>query len=237
MAQRDACGVEAALRCSVGWRRTQGVDPRGECFNEAAGKIARAFAREIAIFIEEVFGGADIGLRLRHGRDIETDKCLAKMMVGAKSADGTRRDRHHGGGLLAPDALAGGPRSNVERVLQCAGDGAIVFGRDEEQSIERCDALPKLDPFGRRIDFAIFAVEREVIECDELELEGWRREADQRVGHFSIVRIFAQTTDEYCNFLHGVMGRILLFARTIRNPRMDPSRYSVFASQQPRATV
>src|SRR3954451_13187697 len=96
------------------------IDPRREGLGEAAEELGRPFILHAAVVAEQVAGLADIGFGLLENRHVEEHQGLAEMVIGAEAADPARRDADHRRRLPAPDALAIGPRADVDRVLEKA---------------------------------------------------------------------------------------------------------------------
>src|SRR5437588_2598804 len=146
-------------------------NPVGERRHELLQELARSFIRELAICIEKLVGAAEISLRLRHRRHVQEYQRLSQVMVGAKSADGAGRGADDGSGLAVPRILSIWTRGAIERVLQHAGNRAVVFGRYEKNGIRGFDSLAKLPPLGRRIGVGVLIVERKVTDLDGGELQ------------------------------------------------------------------
>src|SRR5438132_13046198 len=114
------------------------------------------------------------------------------MMVRAEPADTARRGADHGARLTAPCALAIGPRSDIDGVLQRGRHRAVMLGRDEENGVSSPDPLAKLRPCYRRILIIILIVDRQVSDLDEAEFQSLRCHLYERVSHLAIDRIFPQ---------------------------------------------
>ena len=127
---------------------------------------------ELAAFVEQFRGAADIGFRLLHHRDVEEDERLAQVMVRAEPADRAGRDADHRARLAGPRALAVRPRADVDRVLEHARHRAVVFRRDEKQRVGAFHFGRESRPRRGRIAFVVvFVVERELSDLDDLEVE------------------------------------------------------------------
>jgi hypothetical protein len=73
--------------------RLDRLNPIRECLHELLQEFAGAVADELelAMFIEEFVGMADIGFGLLRGRHIQKHKRLPEMMIGAEGPDRARR--------------------------------------------------------------------------------------------------------------------------------------------------
>ena len=92
---------------------------------------------------------AEIGFGLLHHRHVEEHAGLAQLVVGAEPADRAGRGADDRRRLLVPHALAIGPRADVDRILEHAGDAAIIFGRARTgRRRRRRSARLNADPFG-----------------------------------------------------------------------------------------
>src|SRR5262245_33971594 len=63
------------------------IDPRLEALRDLVQEFGRRFVDQPAVLREQSGGVADIGFRLLHGRHVEEDERLPKVMIGAESAD------------------------------------------------------------------------------------------------------------------------------------------------------
>src|SRR5882724_3856517 len=71
--------------------RSGPLDPVRERLHELLQEFAGAIADQLAMFIEELVGIADIGFRLLHGRHVQKHERLPQMMIGAEGTDRARR--------------------------------------------------------------------------------------------------------------------------------------------------
>jgi hypothetical protein len=98
------------------------------------------------------------------------------------------------------DALSVRPRPDVNRILEHAGNGAVVFGRYEEDRIDWAEPVTKSSPRSGhvlRILVEILIVERKISDLDYLELHILRRDFLHRLSQLEIVRLLAETADQY----------------------------------------
>ena len=91
-------------------------------------------------------------------------------MIRAETAERSNGGADDGAGFAIPRALPVGTRTDIQGVLQDAGDGAIIFGRHEEHGVGGFDPFAKLDERGRRALIEVLVVVRQVTDLDELEL-------------------------------------------------------------------
>jgi hypothetical protein len=119
-------------------------------------------------------------------------------VVGAEATDAARRGAEHGARLAVPDALGRRARANVERILQAAGDGAVVFGRDEQHRVGGTDALAEDPPgFGHPFPLEIGIVQRQVAKPDEIEVHGIGREAGDAVRQLAAEGVAAKASNKH----------------------------------------
>ena len=75
---------------------------------------------------------------------------LARLRLRADRAVAPRAGPHHRGGLVRENALARGPGGPVERVLEHAGNRAVVLGGGDEDRAGRVDPPPEIEHRTRR---------------------------------------------------------------------------------------
>ena len=113
-------------------------------------------------------------------------------------------------GFLLPHALAIGPRADVDRILEHAGDRAIIFGRDEQDAVGRGDLAREsasIAAGGLRLE--ILVVERQVADLDDVAVEpvvGACAQIDLR--DLAVDAVLAQRADEIAMlmFVHGLQA-------------------------------
>ncbi len=81
-----------------------------------------------AVGVEEAVFCLHEGLRLAERGHVEVGQDVAQVLLRERGADRANRDADDAGWLAAPGALAIGPRSVIERVLEYARDRTIVLG-------------------------------------------------------------------------------------------------------------
>src|ERR1700692_1658843 len=67
--------------------RSDRLGPVCERLHERLQEFAGAVAGDLALFIEQLVGVANIRFRLLHGRDVEKHERLPQMMIGAEGSD------------------------------------------------------------------------------------------------------------------------------------------------------
>jgi hypothetical protein len=92
-------------------------------------------------------------------------------MIGAKTADRTRRYTYHSPGLSIPNAMSIGARAYIERVFQHARNGSIVFRRNEQNRVRRLDLLAKLHPRRRWSIVVVLVIEGKLSNLDNFQLK------------------------------------------------------------------
>ncbi|MDT4873666.1 hypothetical protein FQZ97_1089220 [compost metagenome] len=97
-------------------------------------------------------------------------------MVGTKTTDGARRSTDHRARLATQATLAVGTRADVDGVFQRCRYRAVVFRRDEQQSVGRAHLLAESAVGCRRGNIDVFVVERQLADLDDVQFEvGWRQ--------------------------------------------------------------
>src|ERR1700688_4535037 len=86
--------------------RSDRLDPLRERLHELVQKFAGAIADELAMFIEELVGMADVGFGLLHGRHVQKHERLPEMMIGAEGPDRARRAADNSTRFAIPDAAS-----------------------------------------------------------------------------------------------------------------------------------
>src|SRR5690606_21173518 len=85
----------------------------------------------------------------------------------------------------------------IDRVLQYAGDRAVVLGGDEQQSAGSRDlSLQPNDRFGLA-GIVILVVERQVVDLELLEREVRRRERRHGLRQLPVERVAAKAAADY----------------------------------------
>src|SRR5437667_12841865 len=82
------------------------LDPIRERLHELLQEFAGAVVDELAMFIEELVGMADISFRLLHGRHVQKHERLPQMMIGTEGPDRARRAAGDCTRLAVPDAAS-----------------------------------------------------------------------------------------------------------------------------------
>ena len=143
---------------------------------ERVGELRHQFLQrpflEASAFVETVVGDvAEIGLGLLHHRHVEEHARPG----GSGGWRRTRRCSRRGGDdrrrLLVEHALAVRPRADVDRILEHAGNAAIIFGADEQHAVRRADLLAEPHPLLGRVGVEVLVVERQVADLDHRAIE------------------------------------------------------------------
>jgi hypothetical protein len=164
--------------------------------HEILEELARTLVHELALLVEELVRVADVSFRLLYRRHVQKYERLPQVVVCSKRANRARRCADHSARLSVPHAVAIRPRPDVQRVLQCGRDGAVVLGGDEEHGVSSFDPLTERSPRCRWVGVVILVVDRKLSDFDDLELEVGRRELPEGVCHLAIDRILAEAADE-----------------------------------------
>src|SRR6266403_783562 len=172
------------------------LDPLRECLQELAHELAGVVADDRARIAEHLGGAANVSLGLRHGRNVEENQRLAKMVIGAEGADDARREAENRPWLAVPRALAVRPRCDVDRVFEHAGHRAVVLRRHEQHRVGLLDAALEVFSLLRRIGIEVLVVMRHLPDFDDLELQRRRCQPDHRLGHLAIEGFLAEAADD-----------------------------------------
>ena len=114
------------------------------------------------------------------------------MMVRAETADGSRRNADNGGGFGVP-WLCVRTRTNIDGILQAAGNRTVVF-RSEQNRVAFADLLTKRNPGrGRIVGFEVLVIEREIANFHEFKIRSGVQRND-RVRKFAVERVLAKTS-------------------------------------------
>src|SRR6476469_2830772 len=137
------------------------VDPVMEGVRKTGNKLLqRAFLQASGLVETVVADVAQIGLGLLHDRHVEEDASLADLVVGPEPADAPWRSSDDRGRLLIEDALAIRPRADVDRILEHAGNSAVIFGAAEQNAVGIGDLLAEPHPLLGRAGVEVLVVKR-----------------------------------------------------------------------------
>jgi hypothetical protein len=90
---------------------------------------------------------------------------------------------------LTPRARARGP---IDRILQYAGDTAVVFGTRQKQSIDRVNRpLPSIHRWGIALCFNVLIKQRQIMQIVKFDLHAGRRKLTRRAQQGCIERALA----------------------------------------------
>src|SRR5450755_17365 len=172
------------------------VDPLRERLHELVHELPRCVVGDRPRVAEHLGCAADIGLGLRHGRNVEEHQRLAKVVIGAERAQSPGREAENRSRLAVPRALAVGTRGDVDRVLEHARHRAVVLRRDEQHRVGLLHAALEILDLLRRVGVEVLVVMRQLADLDDLELQRLRRHGDHRLGHLAIERFLAKAADD-----------------------------------------
>lgn len=228
------CAARRPLTCARGasraWAplagratRSGGLErahPIGVAVDEALQERTRVVTDDAAFVVDTGRIVLDEHFRLREHLHVEIREHVAQVLLRERRADRARRRAEHRARLARPRVVPPRARAPVERVLQHAGNRAVVFGRDEQQRVGRFDRLFETLRDFRKIRVVILTIERQLADLDELEREIGGRERNHGVRQCAIPRTATQTADDDRNAMrHGFllpMGR--------ESARLLPSR-------------
>src|SRR5882757_5985372 len=191
-------------------------DPIRERLHEILQECVGAVVDELAMFIEELVGMADIGFGLLHGRHVQKHERLPQMMIGAEGPDRARRAADNRTGLAVPDAASIRPGADIQRILENRRHRPVIFGRDEQNRIGGLDALPEGCPLrGRRAGLQILIEKRQMPDLDGLELHRRWRERDQRIRQHPVERRLAQASNQHAHIHRLICGHAVAYDLTV----------------------
>src|SRR5713101_1967819 len=148
------CHARSRLPQAVGYSalRSDRLDPIRERLHELLQEFAGTIVDELAMFIEELVGMADIGFGLLHGRHVQEHERLPQMMIGTEGPNRARRTADDRTRLAVPDAASIRPGADIQCILENGRHRTVIFGRDEQHRVSGLDALPERSPLhGRRV--------------------------------------------------------------------------------------
>src|SRR5258707_15536767 len=96
---------------------------------------------QISVLIEWVRSIRDNDLWLIQGKQVESYKDLAQMVLGPSGSDCAERRAHDRRCFPRPGAVPMGPTGPIDRVLQDTRDGIVVFGRYDQKGIGAANVL------------------------------------------------------------------------------------------------
>src|SRR5580765_3553942 len=137
----------------------------------------------------------------------------------AERSHGRAHDRRR---LVRPRAVAVGPRRPVDRVLKPAGNGIIVFRRDEQNRVGFANALFQLNNLNRRLAFIILAENRNTIELEDVDDGIFGSQLLRRPQRRSVIGLSPQAAGdtEYADGL--VHFSSLLFIEDLNRSPLSP---------------
>src|SRR5262249_4041299 len=140
------CSCDAGGGCTAHGLSRRGLatvlrNEFGEGFELLLKQGTRRLVLQLArLFVEFCGAAADKDFRLVEGERVQKHHHLAQVVLNPRSTQGTGRGRLNGQGL-AGEWLIGQARDPVDCVLQSTGQGEIVFGRAEDDTVSGPDRI------------------------------------------------------------------------------------------------
>src|SRR3984893_7119588 len=180
--------------------RSDLLDPIRERLHEVLQEFAEAVADELAMFIEELVGMADIGFGLLHGRHVKKHERLPEMMIGAEGPDRARRAAGDRTRLAVPDAASIRPGTYIQCILEDGRHRPVIFRRDQQNCISGLDALTERGHWRRRrVGVKILIVKWQLSDFNDFELTRRWRERDQRIRQHPVERRLPQSPNQHAH--------------------------------------
>src|SRR6266849_3801684 len=180
--------------------RSDRPDPIGKRLHELLQEFAGAVADELAMFIEQLVGMADIGFGLLHGWHIQKHERLPQMMIGTEGPDRARRSADDRTRLAVPDAASIRPGADIQCILENGRHRTVIFGRDEQHRVSGLDALPERGPLrGRSCGLQILIEKGQLPDLDDSELHRRWRERHQRIRQHPVERRLPQASNQHAH--------------------------------------
>src|SRR5690348_10349948 len=118
-------------------------DPGRKGREELLQYLLQRFLRQFALLVEGVADAVQIGLGLAHDRSGNARQDVLQSLGCADAAERPRGVGDDADRLAEERAFAVGPRADIDRVLEHARDGAIIFGRHEDDAVRFLQLLAK----------------------------------------------------------------------------------------------
>ena len=173
------------------------ADPADISVRNAAEEGSQCVIFDHSVTAEFLAGDpAQIGLGLLHHGHVEEDAELPKLVIGPKAADGAGRGTDDCGRLSCPDAVTVWPGSDVDGILQAARQPAIIFRRAEDDPVLACDRLAEPDICRWRRGIEILAVERQVGDRHDFDVQAIASDRCYAFGNLEIDAVSAQAAGD-----------------------------------------
>src|SRR5215831_9128435 len=140
--------------------------PLHKLLEELADEILRRCIRQVAFLIKTSSSVADHHFGLVDGEHIEVHENLAQVVLRPRGADGPERCAHDRRRLPVPRAVAVGARRPVNRILQHAGHGVVVFRRHKQNGVRLAYPPLQLRDFGGRVLLLVLVKDRDTVKCE-----------------------------------------------------------------------
>jgi hypothetical protein len=117
---------------------------------------------------------------------------LLQMLGCTDTTKRARRIADDANRLAEERALSVGARSDVDGVLQYAGNRAVVFRGDEQNALRRLQFFAESHPIGRRRRFQILIEKGDAVQGHDAGLDCVRRQFSQGIGDLEREALFAK---------------------------------------------
>jgi hypothetical protein len=166
-----------------------------ELAHEVAQESRRRVVGDLTIGSEDLRCVTDVGLWRGHLTGVAEAEDTAQALLTDRGTD-----RSYGcpndGGYVVEGVLTPGPRRPVDGIFQCAGDGLVVLGRDEEDRVGPVDRFLQCCRLRRVVAVIVRAVQRQVADEYLAEFQIVRGYADQGFGQDAVDGLRREAPDE-----------------------------------------
>src|SRR5205085_1335873 len=138
-------------------------------------ELARLVAFDVAFFVEQSAGAADIGFGLLHHGHVEKYEGLPQRVIGAEGSHLIGRHADDSRRHPVPEVLAFRSGADIEGVLETTWYRTIVLRREKQHGIAALDSRPKTSPGGGRFAFEILIIEGQIADLLQGTFERFRR--------------------------------------------------------------
>ena len=152
-----------------------------EFTHEVAQKCRHCIIGNLAVWGKDLGRESDVGLGCGHLAGIAEAENTAEALLTDRCPDGPDGCANNGGRNMVEGVLPPRSRCPVNRVLQSARDGSVVFGSDEEHCVRAPDGLLQGSCFRRVIVVEVRTVDRQIADRYLGELKIIWRQPDQRL--------------------------------------------------------
>jgi hypothetical protein len=177
--------------------------PRDEFFEELADEFAGFWVGEVACCVDVVLGLGHHDFRFVNGVHVKEDEDLPQVVLGAGSAETSRRGAHEGDGFAVEGVVLGRSAGAVNCVFEDAGDTIVVLWRGDKESVSGADFRLKLSDKRGRLGVEVLVIGWEAAKAEDFD--GCVLGAEFYGGFHEgfIVAVLSKTSDnaEYRDFL------------------------------------